>query len=124
MIVPSRLVRSSVVSVLIRFITDDVRVVGSSACKRAQSAHVHKHLTTYFPHEVTGICGFWDGSCNDKICGAGITILLFTQGTGWVTIYKKCGPVPGTNSLDAELGGCAMLIESLDMWLRKSRKSS
>ena len=25
---------------------------GSSACKRAQSAHVHKHLTTYFPIAV------------------------------------------------------------------------
>ena len=73
--------------------------------------------------EITGICGFWDGSCNDKTCGAGITILLFSQETGWVTRYKKRGPVPGTNSPDAELGGCAMLIESLKMWLRKCGKS-
>ena len=29
---------------------------------------------------------------------------------------KRCGPVPGTNSLDAERGGCAMLIESLKTW--------
>ena len=34
MIVPSRLVRSSVVSVLIRFITDDVRVGGSSPLEK------------------------------------------------------------------------------------------
>ena len=27
--------------------------------------------------KVTGICGFWDGSCNDKVCGAGITISFF-----------------------------------------------
>ena len=30
--------------------------------------------------KVTGICGFWDGSCNDKVCGAGITISFFIQG--------------------------------------------
>ena len=77
------------------------------------------HDSTIEWAEVTGICGFWDGSCSDNICGAGITILLFTQGAGWVRRYKKCGPVPGTNSLDAELGGCAMLIESLNTWLRK-----
>ena len=34
--------------------------------------------------------------------------------------YKKCGPVEGSNSLDAELGGCAMLIESLKFWLQKA----
>ena len=33
--------------------------------------------------------------------------------------YKKCGPVEVSNSLDAELGGCAMLIESLKTWVRK-----
>ena len=58
-------------------------------------------------------------ACNDHICGAGIIILLFSPKTGWITIYKKCGPVPGNNSLDAELGGCAMLIENLHIWLRK-----
>ena len=30
---------------------------------------------------------------------------------------QKCGPVEGTNSLDAEVGGCAMLMESLNKWL-------
>ena len=47
------------------------------------------HDSTIEWAEVTGICGFWDGSCSDNICGAGITILLFTQGAGWVRRYKK-----------------------------------
>ena len=50
--------------------------------------------------DVTGLCGFWDGSCFHTIMG-------------WATIYKKCGPVPGKNSIDAEIAGCSMLIESL-----------
>ena len=69
---------------------------------------------------VTGICGFWVGSCTDKVCGAGITFSFFTQRLGWVIRYEKCGPVEGSNSLDAELGGCAMLIESLKFWLQKA----
>ena len=74
--------------------------------------------------KVTGICGFWDGSCNDKVCGASITISFFIQELGLVIRFKKCGPVKGSNSLDAELGGCAMLIESLKIGLPKSGKSS
>ena len=62
---------------------------------------------------VTGICGFWDGISNDKVCGAGITISFFIEGLVWVIRYNKCGPVKGSNSLDAELGGCVMLIERL-----------
>ena len=31
---------------------------------------------------------------------------------GWLTFYKKCGPVPLNNSLDAEMGGCGMLTDS------------
>ena len=67
--------------------------------------------------KVTGIC---DGSCNDKVCGAGSTISFFIQGLGWVTRYKKCGPVKGSNSLDAELGGYAMLTESVKICLQKA----
>ena len=37
----------------------------------------------------------------------------------WVMIYKKCGPVPGRNSLDAELGGCALLVKNLSQWIDK-----
>ena len=62
--------------------------------------------------KATGMCGFLDGSCNDKVCGAGITISIFRQelGGGGVMRYKKCGLVERSNSLDAELGGCAMQI--------------
>ena len=70
--------------------------------------------------KVTGICGFCDGSCNDKVCGAGITISFFIQELGWVMRCKKCGPMEGSNSLYAELGGCAMLIESFIIWLQKA----
>ena len=74
--------------------------------------------------KVTGINGFWDGSSNDKACGAGITISIFIQGLEWVARYKKCLLVIGSNSLDAELGGCAMLIESLKIWMRECGKLS
>ena len=36
-----------------------------------------------------------------------------------VTIYNKCGPVPGQNSLDAEIGGCAFLVNNLSQWIDK-----
>ena len=29
--------------------------------------------------EVTGLCGFWDGSCQHGFCGAGMLIKIFTQ---------------------------------------------
>ena len=33
---------------------------------------------------------------------------------------KKCGPVPGINSLGAELGGrCGMQMENLSQWIDK-----
>ena len=74
--------------------------------------------------KVTRICGFWHGSCNDNVCGAGITISFSIQVLGWVTRYKKCGSVEVSNSLDARLGVCAMLIESLKIWMQKCGKSS
>ena len=67
--------------------------------------------------EVTGLCGFWDGSCERGVCGAGILIQVFTQALGWVTINRKCGPVPGQNSQDAGMGGCAMLMSNLIQWV-------
>ena len=42
----------------------------------------------------------------------------------WVMRYKKCRPGEGSNTLDAEFGGCAMPIESLTFWLQKRGKSS
>ena len=49
-----------------------------------------------------------------------ITILIFIQGVEWVMRYKQCGPAEGSNSLDAELGGCAMLTERLKIWLQRA----
>ena len=71
--------------------------------------------------EVTGLCGFWDDSCDNGKCGAGIVIQAFTESLGWVSTYKKCGPVTGRSSLDAELGGCGMLLENLRRWINKKR---
>ena len=44
---------------------------------------------------------------------------IFTHSLGMATIHKKCGPVPGQNSLDAEIGGCAMLMDNLHKWVTK-----
>ena len=70
--------------------------------------------------EVTGLCGFWDGSCEDGTCEAGIMIQVFTKTLGWVPIHKKCGLVGGRNSLDAELSSCDILIENLNQRINKS----
>ena len=35
--------------------------------------------------EVTSLCGFWDGSCDNGTCGAGKMIAFFTKALGWVT---------------------------------------
>ena len=67
--------------------------------------------TSVWP-EVTGVCGFWDGSCRNGVCGAGMLIKIFTLTLGWATIHKKCGSVLGKNSLDAEIAGCSMLMRS------------
>ena len=32
--------------------------------------------------EVTGLCGFWDGSCCNDVCGAGMLIKIFTHTLG------------------------------------------
>ena len=70
--------------------------------------------------EVIGVCGFWDGSCDNGKCGTGIMIQAFTKTLGWVPIYKICGSATGQNFLDAELGGCGMLLENLRPWIDKS----
>ena len=95
--------------------------------------------------EVTSLCGFWDGSCDNGNCGAVIMIMACSEVLGWFPIYKKCGPVvgpvlssrpllkpmvgsqlqkcgsvTGQNSLDAELGCCGMLMENLRPWVGKS----
>ena len=61
--------------------------------------------------------GFWDGSCTDKVCGAGITISFFIQGLRSVIRYNKCVPVKDSNSLDAELG--TLCHQNLDAEMRE-----
>ena len=67
--------------------------------------------------EVTSLCGFWDGSCENGTCGAGIMIQALTKILGGTPIHTKCGRVRCRNSLDAELGGCGMLMENLSQWI-------
>ena len=70
---------------------------------------------------VTSQCGFWDGSCESGTCGDGVMIQAFTKTLGWAPVLKKKnGPVLGRNSLDAEVGGCGMLMEILSQWIDKS----
>ena len=69
--------------------------------------------------EVTGLCGFWAGSCDNGNCDRGIVIMAYSDLHGWLTFYKKCGPVPLNNSLDAEMGGCGMLTDHLRQWIDK-----
>ena len=56
--------------------------------------------------DVTGICGFWDGSCCTTGSGAVMWIKDFLA-LGW----KTCAPVLGVNSSNAEMEGCATMIE-------------
>ena len=39
--------------------------------------------------EVTGLCGFWDVSFRDDVCGAGVLIEIFTQTLGCHTNLQK-----------------------------------
>ena len=68
---------------------------------------------------VTGICGFWDGSCWAAGCGAGMWLNVFTRALGWHNVHFKSEPVPGGNSLDAEIWVCSMTIVSMDKWIDK-----
>ena len=40
--------------------------------------------------------------------------------SGEILVYKKCGPGSGQISLDAELGGCGTLLQTLRPWIDKS----
>ena len=65
--------------------------------------------------DVTGICGFCDGSCRTVGCVASMWINNVTGALGWHTVLKKCELVPGVNSLFAEICGCSMLIERVSV---------
>ena len=65
------------------------------------------------------VSGFWVGSCDNGNCGGSIVIMAYLNLHGWLTFYKKCGPVPRNNSLDAEMGGCGMLMDHVRQWIDK-----
>ena len=46
--------------------------------------------------------------------------LVFTQTLEWATFYKKCGPVSGGNSIDAELDDCDILMKITSQWIDKN----
>ena len=39
--------------------------------------------------EVIGLCGFWDGRCENGTCGGGIMIHAFTKTLGSAPVHKK-----------------------------------
>ena len=41
--------------------------------------------------EVTGLCGFWDGSCDNGNCGAGIMIKACSDLQCWSLILRSVG---------------------------------
>ena len=66
------------------------------------------------------MCGFWDGSYERGVCGADMMIQVFTKknkGLGY-DLQK----VWASTSLDAELGGCAMLLSNLSQWIENSMR--
>ena len=65
--------------------------------------------------EIGGLCCFGDGSGERGVCGAGMLTEVFAQASVWVAVHKKCGRVPGQNSLDGEIGGCALLLRGLNV---------
>ena len=67
--------------------------------------------------DVLEICGFWDYRCRATGCGAGMLAKLFTRALSWHTVNKQCAPVPKANALDAEIGGCEMLMECVGRWV-------
>ena len=61
--------------------------------------------------EVTGFSGFWDGSFDNGRCGRAIVFMAFSELHG-------CGLVPRNCSMDAKMGGCGMLVDNLQQWVR------
>ena len=50
------------------------------------------------------------------VAGCGIVIMAYSDPHGWFTF---CSPVPGNNSLVAEMGGCGVLMDNLRQWIDK-----
>ena len=67
--------------------------------------------------EVTGLCGFWDGSCENGTCGAGIMIQALTKIPGGTPIHTKCG---GCGVGMPWMPNWAAAVENLSQWVDKS----
>ena len=65
---------------------------------------------------------FGTGSVTTAIVECGIVIMACSDLQGWSTFYKKCGPVPGVNSLDAGLGEGGMLMDNLCHWIDNCKR--
>ena len=64
------------------------------ACKGAKGrAEEWVDTTRTVWQEVTGECGFWDGSHDNGKCGGGIVLMAFSEPHGWFTFYKKVWPL-------------------------------
>ena len=71
--------------------------------------HYSYHITN-----VTGLCGFgWAGDVTTAVAG------VVLGPTRLVYFSHQCGPVPRSSSLDAEMGGCGMLMNNLRQWIDK-----
>ena len=69
--------------------------------------------------QMTRICGFRNGSFRNNVYGTGMWNNIFTPTLGWYTLHKRCERVLDGNSLEAEISGCWMLIESMKKWVDK-----
>ena len=58
--------------------------------------------------EVTGRSEFWDGSCRDEVCGAGMLNKFFTQTLAWYTI-PTLGSLPVQCSSSEQICICSLI---------------
>ena len=73
--------------------------------------------------EVTGLCVFWDGSCDEGKCGAGLVSQPSTKTLGWVHVHKK--KMWAGNA--SEFPGCRIwrlwhVVEKFASWIDKSMR--
>ena len=82
---------------------------GKGAQERAEESVDAIRITL---QEVTGVCGFSDGSFDNGKCGRSHCPHGLLGIARMVYFPQKCGPVPGNSSFDAEMGGWGMVIDN------------
>ena len=92
----------------------DVRVTGKGDLRMLAEEWVDTTRITW--REVTGVCGFSDGSFVNGRCGRSIVLMAFSEPHGWFLFYKKCGLM--LKWVDAE-----MLTDNLRQWMEKCARS-